>query len=279
VKKRLMRAAPIAQLKDDLMHLSTMWPSLNPDDYPYEELREIARKINDLTVESRNAALLRRDFFANASHELKTPVTAIKGSAELLRADVPLEESQQRELLQRIEAEAERLHNLINDIIMINRLESGEPAGEKEPVNLDEIVRACVDELRGKIQQNRLRVDLDLEAVSLLANRKNIYELLGNLIVNAVNYTPPGGRVEMHLRMGAQGVIFSIRNDGEPIPPGHQARMFERFYRLDAGRSKSVGGTGLGLAIVKHAVESHGGTIRLESDERVGVLFTVMLPI
>jgi len=278
VKKLVVFAAPVTKLRDDIMNLSSMQTSLNPDDYPYQELREIAQKFNDLTVEHRNASLLRRDFFANASHELKTPVTAIKGSAELLCADVPLGEEQQRELLQRIGAEAERLHSLINDIIMINRLESGETAGEKEEVDMAEIIRKCVDEVTTQVEQNRLRMDVKLEAVTLLADRKNVYDMLTNLIVNAANHTRPGGHVEIRLRATMEEIIFSIRNDSDPIPTGHQPRMFERFYRLDSGRSKAVGGTGLGLSIVKHAVESLGGSIRLESDVQIGVLFTVCLP-
>lgn len=278
MKKLLMLAAPITKLRDDMMNLESGWRSLNPDAYTYQELGEIAQKVNDLTIESRRAAFLRRDFFANASHELKTPITAIKGSAELLCADVPLGEEQQKELLHRIGIEAERLHSLINDIIMINRLESGETAWEKEDVDLAQIVRECVDEVMTLVDRNRLRIEIQTEPVTLFANRKNVFEMLSNLIVNAANYTPPDGRVEIQLRASPQEIIFSIRNDAEPIPSGHQPRMFERFYRLDSGRSKAVGGTGLGLSIVKHAVESLGGTVRLESDEQIGVLFTVVIP-
>jgi len=261
-----------------MMNRGLVRPYLNPEDYPCNELKEIAKKFNDLTVESREASLLRRDFFASASHELKTPVTAIKGSAELLCADVPLGKEQQRELLQRIGMEAERLHSLINDIIMINRLESREIVGEKEHINLAQLIQACVDELMTQIEQERLRVDVAIEPAALYANRKNVYEMFSNLIVNAVNYTRPSGRVEIRLNVSGDEIIFSIRNDGEPIPLGHQPRMFERFYRLDSGRSKAVGGTGLGLSIVKHAAENLGGTVRLESDERIGVLFTVAIP-
>jgi len=273
-----MLAAPVTKLRDDIRNIDAGWRSLNPEAYPYKELQDIAQSINTLTVESRRAAFLRRDFFANASHELKTPVTAIKGSAELLCADVPLGEAQKRELLQRIEAEAERLHSLINDIIMINRLESGETAGEKEDINLAQLIQACVDELMTQIEQKQLRVDIEIEPIILCANRKNVYEMFSNLIVNAVNYTRPNGRVEIRLNANAQEIVFVIRNDAEPIPLGHQPRMFERFYRIDSGRSKVAGGTGLGLSIVKHAVESLGGTVRLESDERIGVLFTVAIP-
>jgi len=278
LKKLYIRAKPVAKLRDDMMNRGLVRPYLDPDDYPYKELKQIARKFNELTIESRETTLLRRDFFANASHELKTPVTAIKGSAELLCADIPLGEDQQKELLQRIGIEAERLNSLINDILMINRLENGDTAGEKEEVNITKIIRSCVDELKTQIDKNQLRLDVSIETVTLCANQKNVYEMFSNLIVNAVNYTRQNGRVEIHLSSNSDEVLFSIRNDGEPIPPGHQARMFERFYRLDSGRSKAVGGTGLGLSIVKHAVESLGGTVRLDSDERIGVMFTVTIP-
>ena len=278
MKKLFIRAKPVAKLRDDMMNRGLVRPHLNPDDYPYKELKQIARKFNELTIESRETSLLRRDFFANASHELKTPVTAIKGSAELLCADVPLNEDQQKELLHRIEIEAERLHSLIDDILMINRLESGETAGEKENLNITQLIHSCIDELKTQIEQNELRLDISIESVTLRANRKNVYEMFSNLIVNAVNYTRQSGRVDIHLSSNFDEILFSIRNDGEPIPAGHQSRMFERFYRLDSGRSKAVGGTGLGLSIVKHAVESLGGTVQLESDEKIGVLFTVTIP-
>ena len=278
MKKYFIRATPVTKLRDDMMNRGLVRPYLNPDDYPSKELKDIAKKFNELTVESREASQLRRVFFANASHELKTPVTAIKGSAELLCADIPLDKEQQTELLQRIEIEAERLHNLINDIIMINRLENGETSEEKENIDLTNIIHSCIDELRTQINQSQLRLDVTAEPVMLSANRRKVYEMLGNLIVNAVNYTRPGGRVDIKLSSSTDEINFTIRNDCEPIPIGHQPRMFERFYRVDSGRSKAVGGTGLGLSIVKHAVESLGGTVRLESDERIGVMFTVTIP-
>jgi len=278
MKKYFIKAAPIIKLRDDIISRGLVRPYLDLDDYPSKELKDIARKFNELTVESREASFLRRDFFANANHELKTPVTAIKGSAELLCSDIPLDEEHQKELLHRIGIEAERLHSLINDILMINRLENGDTAGEIDNINITKIIHSCVDELKTQIEQSQLRVDVSVESATLNANQKNVYEMFSNLIVNAVNYTRQGGRVDIRLSSSDDEIVFSIRNDGDPIPTGHQPRMFERFYRLDSGRSKAVGGTGLGLSIVKHAVDSLGGTVRLESDERIGVLFTITIP-
>jgi len=263
--------APIEKLRDS-------FEQVRPQDYPVTELRDIAQKIDDLTSESRQASVVRRDFFANASHELKTPITSIKGSAELLCADIPLEPAQQKELLHRIGLEADRMHSLINDIIMINRLESGDVIGDREELDLAQIIRDCCDELSPLVEQNNLRLDLRLEPVILLENPKNVYEIISNLAINAVHYTPPGGLVDIRLCADESEVILTVRNDAEPISTEHQSRMFERFYRIDHGRSKAAGGTGLGLSIVKHAVESLGGTIGLESNEALGVLFTVHLP-
>ena len=271
--------APFLKLRKDIdnIHIAR---SLNSYEYPFEEMREIAAKINNLATENRNAANMRRDFFANASHELKTPITLIKGSAELLCSDIKLGEKEQKELLHRIGLETDRMHRIINDIIMINRLESGANSDNTEEVNMAEVITECVDAVATLIKQNRLRLKVNLaQTAKIYANRKNIQEIFSNLIVNAVNYTRIGGRIEIELHLDDGELVFAIRNDGDAISTLHQNRIFERFYRLDNSRSKAVGGTGLGLAIVKHAVESLGGSIKLESSQRIGVLFTVTIPI
>lgn len=234
--------------------------------------------MTDVT-ESRNAIKMRRDFFANASHELKTPITSIKGSAELLCSDIILEDSQRKELLTRIGLETERMHSLINDIIMINRMESGEVTGDKERTDLAAIVRECCGEAMPLAERTGLTMNMDLEQAALYANYKNLYELASNLIMNAVKYNRPGGSVGVSLKNYGQEAVLIVRNDGDPIPPEHQNRVFERFYRVDKGRSKTAGGTGLGLSIVKHVVDSMGGSIRLESNEESGTTFTVRIPI
>ncbi|MCL2562810.1 MAG: ATP-binding protein [Oscillospiraceae bacterium] len=271
-------SAPTEKLRDELQNIDQSRTVLDPQDYPHE-LRDIANKIDDLTAQNRNAADIRRDFFANASHELKTPLTSIKGAAELLCSDISLDAGQQRELLTRIGIEAERMHNLIADIIMINRLESGEGEGDTEEVSFDAILRTCVEEVTPLAEQNGLTIDLRSEPAVLTANRKNVQDLISNLVINAVNYATPGGHIDIRHTHTQSEILFTIRNDAEPISPAHRHRVFERFYRTDPGRSKTAGGTGLGLAIVKHAVDSLGGTIGLESDENIGVLFTVILPL
>ena len=233
--------------------------------------------LTDVT-DNRNAVQTRRDFFSNASHELKTPLTSIQGCAELLCSEIPLSEDQKRELLGRIGLETERMSTLIGDIIMINRLESGDVAAEAEPVEFEPVVLECCREIAPFADRTGLQLSVQTQPALLMADPRNLHELVSNLLMNAVKYNRPGGGVDVRLqRQGGQAVL-TVRNDGEPIPPEHQARVFERFYRVDKGRSKTAGGTGLGLSIVKHVVDSLGGTIRLTSNHTRGTTFMVFLP-
>ena len=233
--------------------------------------------LTDVTS-SRNAACMRRDFFSNASHELKTPITSIKGSVELLCSDIPLSEEQRSELLTRIGLETDRMCTLIGDIIMINRLESGEIASENVKLDLMNVINECCSEAKPIIDQGNITINKDLQSAEIFASPKNMHELVSNLLVNAVKYNCKGGSIDIVLKNEEKEIVFSIRNDGECIPKEHQKRVFERFYRVDKGRSKTVGGTGLGLSIVKHVVDRMDGTIELESSEIMGTRFTVHLP-
>ncbi|MEG2382805.1 MAG: ATP-binding protein [Oscillospiraceae bacterium] len=228
--------------------------------------------------ESRNAVKIRRDFFSNASHELKTPITSIKGSAELLCTDLPIPETKRKELLSRIGIEAERMSMLINDIIMISRMESGEIVGDFDNVDISRVINDSVNELRPLAERDGLHFGIEAEPIIIFANKKDIRELVSNLIVNAVKYNRTGGAVDVSLKNIADETVLTVHNDGEPIPEAQQGRVFERFYRVDSGRSKTVGGTGLGLAIVKHVVDSMSGTVSLESTEECGTTITVRLP-
>lgn len=234
--------------------------------------------LTDVTA-ARRSMQMRQEFFSNASHELKTPITAIKGSAELLCSDLPLQESQRRELLTRIGLESERMNTLIQDIIMLSRIENGGVSSDVELHDLENIVLECVGEVRPLTVKHHLTITPHTEQIDFIGSRKNLYELFSNLIVNAVKYNVSGGKVELYLERVNGGVSFRIRNDGEPIPPEQQERVFERFYRVDRGRSRAVGGTGLGLSIVKHIVDAAGGTVRLSSSMQEGTWVRVFLPV
>ena len=234
--------------------------------------------LNDIT-EERKSSRMRQEFFSNASHELKTPITAIKGNTELLCSGLPLTEEQRRELLGRIGLETERMSSVINDIIMLSRLESGTLQEERERLDFGKIVTECAREWEAAAASSQVTLTCQVEPVWLYASRKNLRELADNLISNAVKYNRPGGAVEIQLTKAGENCRLTVRNDGEPIPADQQRRVFERFYRVDKGRSRSAGGTGLGLSIVKHVVESMDGRIRLESSAGLGTRFTVTLPI
>ncbi len=230
-------------------------------------------------TESRNSSRMRQEFFSNASHELKTPITAIQGNTELLCSGLPLTDEQRRELLDRIGAETQRMSLMISDIIMPSRLESGTLEREPEQVPFHKLVRECVHEWETPAAGRGVTIETRVEPVWLYASPQNLRELADNLISNAVKYNRPGGKVEISLTRRQAECILTVRNDGEPIPPEHQSRVFERFYRVDRGRSRSAGGTGLGLSIVKHVVDAMDGRISLESNRTLGTRFTIRLPI
>ncbi len=234
--------------------------------------------MTDVT-EANRSAQMRQEFFSNASHELKTPITSIKGSAELLCSGLPMDEDTRRELLDGIGRETDRMNTLIGDIIMLSRIESSQVEEELESIDFSQIVSVCVSEAAPLARQNQVTIHTDMEPAVLSASRPFLYQLADNLLSNAVKYNCAGGRVDIYLRRTGERIIFSVRNDGEPIPPESQSRVFERFYRVDKGRSRAVGGTGLGLSIVKHTVDAMGGTITLTSTREEGTRFVVELPV
>jgi len=158
-------------------------------------------------------------------------------------------------------------------------MESGELSGDSESVDISEIIKESVSELQTLAEQDNITINADTNSVVINADKKDIRGLVSNLLVNAVKYNRQGGTVDVSLFTKDGQAVLRVRNDGDPIPPEHQRRVFERFYRVDSGRSKAVGGTGLGLAIVKHVVDALSGTITLESNTEKGTIFTVRLPL
>lgn len=233
--------------------------------------------LTDVT-ENRRAIAMRRDFFSNASHELKTPMTSIKGFAEMMTSGMEVTPEQQRVFLERIGAEAARMNDLINDIILISKMESGELASELREQDFASAVSECIAEARPLAEQEEIRIQTHLEPCKVIADQRDLYSLAGNLISNAIKYNRKGGLVEIWLEDRGDHLFFQVLNEGEAIPKEKQARVFERFYRLDQGRTKSVGGTGLGLAIVKHIIERYKGSVELKSSPEEGTTFTVRLP-
>jgi two-component system phosphate regulon sensor histidine kinase PhoR len=232
---------------------------------------------HDVT-ELRRVEAIRRDFVANASHELKTPLTSIRGYAERL-SDMKLPEAAVP-AVDAIVSNAKRLGALVEDLLELSRIESGSVPNRPEPVDVAELARRLLRDLEPRVREGALVVDLHAEGdPRAWADRRAVEQVLGNLLDNAVKYTPAGGRVEVAIRPGvSQRLRVSVSDTGIGIPRKDLPRIFERFYRVDPGRSRALGGTGLGLAIVRHLVQAMGGQLGVESQPGQGSRFWVELP-
>ena len=218
----------------------------------------------------------RREFTANVSHELKTPLQGIIGSAELLENGMVKQEDVPR-FVGHIRAEAQRLVTLIGDIIRLSQLDEGEPM-PAEPVELLAVAREVAENLRSAAKTRNVTVEVTGTPATVSGVRRLLYEIVLNLCDNAIKYNTEGGRVEVEVAQDGGTTAVTVRDTGIGIPPEHQGRVFERFYRVDKSHSKASGGTGLGLSIVKHAVQYHHGVIRLKSEVGKGTEIRVTFP-
>ena len=234
--------------------------------------------LRDVT-EVRNAERLGRDFVTNASHELKTPVASILALSETLRTAVREDQPATARLLSRLEQEAARLAALVRDLLEVSRLE-GRPL-PRALVHLEHIVEVEMERLRPQAEGEGLRLLLTAEAGDpvIAGSEADLALLVHNLLDNALRYTPPGGTVSVSLRAIESVAELSVKDTGVGIPELDLDRVFERFYRVDAARSRQTGGTGLGLSIVRGIAEALGGSVGVESQLGVGSTFTVRLPL
>lgn len=217
----------------------------------------------------------RKEFTANVSHELKTPLQSIIGSAELLENGLVKAEDTAK-FIGNIKTEASRLVTLINDIIRLSELDENAEL-PKESVALFELASEIVDELRPAASDRKVTLCLHGAPCAVRGIRRYLYEIIYNLCDNAIRYNREGGRVDVEVRERDGHAVLQVRDNGIGIPQEHLGRIFERFYRVDKSHSKETGGTGLGLSIVKHAVACHGGTVRLDSTVGQGTTVTVIL--
>lgn len=221
---------------------------------------------------------MRRDFSANVSHELKTPLTTVRGFAEMIGGGMITDPEDTKKYGKRIYDEATRLLNVINDIIRLSEIEE-KKAEIFTSVNLLEIADDVAESLKEKADSLNVQLSVTGEDLSVPASRGYIYEMIYNLTENAVKYNRPDGKVLVDISRAGDKAVITVADNGIGIPKEHQSRIFERFYRVDKSHSKQTGGTGLGLSIVKHIAALHQGTISLESDYGKGTVFTVMLPV
>jgi signal transduction histidine kinase len=229
----------------------------------------------DLT-QTRRLETVRRDFVANVSHELKTPLTVIGGFAETL-ADDDLSVPQRRRFAETIQVHARRMQRIVDDLLDLSRIESGGWLPNPTAVDLATVANEVIATIRDSAAQKRIVITVapDPGARAVYADPTAIRQILSNLIENAVRYTPEGGNITVVSFPERDGVSIGVRDSGVGIAPDQLPRIFERFYRVDPARSRDAGGTGLGLSIVRHLVDAHGGRVRAES--AVGRGTTVML--
>jgi two-component system phosphate regulon sensor histidine kinase PhoR len=224
---------------------------------------------------------MRSEFVANVSHELKTPITAVKGFAETLLGGAVNDEETARSFLQIIYDESDRLNRLIGDILELSKIESRRVPLTFSPVEVDSFVSKSVKLMESEASRKNIELSMQIEpGLYVEADEDRLRQIVMNLLSNGINYTPDGGRVSVKVEgLGDDHIRISISDSGIGIPKKDLPRIFERFYRVDKARSRSSGGTGLGLSIVKHLVELHKGTISVTSSLGVGSTFIIELPV
>lgn len=242
-------------------------------------LRGAVLVLDDVTT-VRHLETVRQDFVGNVSHELKTPVTAIRGLAETLIDDPKMPEKTQRSFLERIHDQSFRLSRLVVDLLSLSRLDADHHGLRSEPTHVQAAVRAAVRAVdpMGEAKSIRISADLPDVPVRVLGELQALEEAVSNLLENAIKYSSEGGTIEVAIRADDNEVTIAVADHGIGITKPHLDRIFERFYRVDKARSRSFGGTGLGLAIVKHIVRSLDGDIDVTSEPGVGSTFTIRLP-
>ena len=242
---------------------------------PFSDDERVLLIVVDVTERERMATV-RRDFVANASHELKTPVSSILASSEVLRIAVDKDREAAARFAAQIEASALQLNRMVSDLLDLSRLEREEP--ELERVSVSRIVREEVDRLREAAEDGGVGLEAATRPVEVMGSRRDLAIAVRNLLENALRHTPRDGHVVASVTERDGEAVIEITDTGEGIPTRDLERVFERFYRVDAARSRQSGGTGLGLSIVKHVVEGQRGTVEVESELGQGSTFRIRLP-
>jgi len=230
--------------------------------------------------ELRRLENLRREFVQNVSHELKTPLSSIAAYADTLLEGGLEDETCNRQFVSRIAEQADRLHTLILDLLALARMESDEQSYDVIPINVVRVIQASIDghQAVAAAKQIQLTGDGPQGPLMGMADNEGLRTVIDNLLDNAINYTPPRGQVKVRWRHDDRAIILEVEDTGVGIAKEHQARIFERFFRIDRARSREMGGTGLGLAIVKHLCQMFGGSVKVNNQLGQGSTFTVQIP-
>jgi two-component system phosphate regulon sensor histidine kinase PhoR len=235
--------------------------------------------LRDVT-ELRRLETMRRDFVANVSHELRTPVSIISANVETLVSGALADPQRADEFLGAVQRNAERLSRLVNELLDLSRIEAGSVEVDLKPMTAESAVGAVIDLLETRAHGRGLSLELAVEDdVSFVGDARSFEQVLVNLVDNAIKYTPRGGSVGIELRRDGGDALIEVWDTGPGVPASHRARLFERFYRVDPGRSRDMGGTGLGLSIVKHLVEVMRGSVGMRPRSPHGSVFWVRFPL
>ncbi|MGN0739698.1 MAG: sensor histidine kinase [Treponema sp.] len=248
----------------------------------YEELKPFTKRIAEENFEKEQREELRKQFSANVSHELKTPLTSISGFAEILRTG-ETDKKTTIDFANTIYEQSKRMIELVNDIIKISKLDEKSISQEKETVSLREVTTDIFQILSATAKNKNVHLNISGSSGMIFGVRSVIHEMIYNLIDNAIKYNKPGGSVDVNINSLSKEnsgekenkVILIVKDTGIGIPHNEKERVFERFYRIEKSRSKELGGTGLGLSIVKHAAKYHNAIVTLDSDEGKGSTFTI----
>lgn len=254
--------------------------------YSYSELQEItdtlqtmnnqiAKNLENLEREKQ----IRQEFFTNASHELKTPLTSIRGYSELLRQHAITDPDQIDHCLDCVLKESDHMTKLINDILTISKLEAKDYIVQKSHIKLKDLLENVLNSLSVQAKAMNLDIDASCENVTVYANLDHIQGILYNLISNAIKYNKPNGKIIIIIKERLDNILIKVMDTGIGISKEDQEKVFQRFYRVDKQRSKIVAGTGIGLAIVKHIVQFYNGSVSLKSKENEGTSIEISLPI
>ena len=236
--------------------------------------------LNDIT-RMRQLENMRRDFVANVSHELKTPITSIKGYVETLQEGALDDKDNVQKFLDIVLKQSDHLNAIVDDLLSLSRIEQDAERGEVQftDENLRHIIEATMVDYESKARERKIKVIVSCgDEIVVKANFRLLEQAIGNLLDNAIKYSETDTSVEVEATSNSDEVIIKVRDYGNGIAPEHLPRLFERFYRIDKGRSRELGGTGLGLAIVKHIAQAHGGRVTVESTVGKGSIFALHLP-
>ena len=259
---------------------------LSFDKYDYPELYKITDALTNMSMENKKylerlgkEKKVRQEFFSNASHELKTPLTSIRGYTELIRSHTIQDSAQIDTCLDCVLKESDHMTQLINDILTISKLETEEMQVTYSHIQVKKLLDSVVETLKPQIEAMDLKVYVNATDFTVFASLDHIKGIFYNLISNAIKYNKSNGRIDIELKKNQKNMYFSVEDTGIGIAKNDQERIFQRFYRVDKQRSKTIPGTGLGLSIVKHVVYYYEGKIHLTSKENIGTKIMVELPI